>query len=265
MNRVIWQYWETKGEKPAFVDGLFEIAKKNAGVPIIQVTPETLPSYLPDLPPQIHEIQELAHKADMLRALLVQQHGGMWLDSDALVLKDLNWLFDLLDEVEFVGFNDSVKPKRGDQVVRVNCFLSRPGGWVVSEWVRLQHAKFPRTTYRWTEVGSDILHPLCLDKPERAKILPFEMICPIPAYKVSKFSSRWVSAPRITEMLDYCVIVMLSNKALSYRNPEIQRQTTEEIARDDTLIGHFVRRALDARYAPPTIRARLLRRMANLT
>jgi len=262
MNRVIWQYWETRGEKPAFIDGLYEIAQKNAGVPVIQVTPETLPSYLPDLPAQIHEIRELAHKADMIRALLVKSHGGMWLDSDALVLKDLNWLFDLLDDVEFVGFNDSAPPKEGDQVVRVNCFVSRPQGRIVSEWVRIQHAKFPKTVYEWTEVGSDILHPLCVAQPNRAKILPFEMICPIPAYAVKRFSSRWVSTRRIIEMLEFCIIVMMSNSALRYRRLEIQKQTTEEIAREDTLLGHFVRRALDARYVPPTIRTRLLRHMA---
>jgi hypothetical protein len=32
-SRVIWQYWESVDEKPAFVDGLNEIAKVQGGNP----------------------------------------------------------------------------------------------------------------------------------------------------------------------------------------------------------------------------------------
>jgi hypothetical protein len=38
-TRVIWRHWESVGEKPAFLDGLYEIAKRNAGAEVIQVTP----------------------------------------------------------------------------------------------------------------------------------------------------------------------------------------------------------------------------------
>ena len=85
MDRVIWQYWETRGEKPAFVDGLRELAVKNSGVEVILVTPESLTSYLDDIRDEIVQIRELAHKADMIRTRLVHRYGGMWLDTDALV------------------------------------------------------------------------------------------------------------------------------------------------------------------------------------
>ena len=96
-ERVIWQYWETVNEKPAFIDGLHEIAKRNSGLEVILVTPETLRDYLPNIPPEILRITEIAHKADMIRTMLVMQYGGMWLDSDAIVLQKLDWILDLLD------------------------------------------------------------------------------------------------------------------------------------------------------------------------
>src|ERR1700743_1805201 len=82
-DKIIWQYWETRGEKPAFIDGLHDIASRMAGVEILLVAPETLPRNLPDLEPAILEIADLSHKADMIRTRLVARHGGVWLDSHA--------------------------------------------------------------------------------------------------------------------------------------------------------------------------------------
>ena len=180
MKRIIWQYWETKGKKPDFIDGLHRLARRNSGCETILVTPQTLKHYLPDLPKEILWIKEIAHKADMIRSMLVARYGGMWLDSDAIVLRDLNWLFDLLDNYEFVCFNNGGQLTDKRPWVRVNCFLSRPNGRIVREWANAQHAKFPRLKYRWEEIGTEILHPLCLVFCQQIKVLPFELICPIP-------------------------------------------------------------------------------------
>lgn len=186
-------------------------------MPIIRVTPETLPSYLPDFPEPIHRIGEIAHKADMIRALLLRERGGMWLDADAVVLRDLNPFLDHRDRHEFVGFNGVEPPAQGEAVVRVNCFASRPKGWIVSEWARLQQAKFLRTTFERTEVGSDILHPPCLARPDLAAILPFDLICPIPWYAVDRFSSRRFRTRELAHILKHCSVVMMSNRTLDSR------------------------------------------------
>jgi hypothetical protein len=243
MPRTIWQYWETKGDKPAFVDGLFELARRNSGVEVVRVTPSTLSSYVSDIPQQILDIDELAHKADMIRALLIREHGGMWLDSDAIVLRDLNWLFDLLDGYEFVGFNDSGRLTADDLQIRVNCFLARSGSHVVSHWVEAQHAKFPRTTYAWTEIGTDLLGPLCLQNAERVKVLPFRMVCPIPWDQVERFTK---GASEVDQLLHDVHVVMLSNKALERGNPDVRRRTVEEMSAANDLLGAIVRAAQGA-------------------
>ena len=50
------------------------------------MTPKTLGQFVPDIPPEFFKIAQITHKADMIRAMLVMRHGGMWLDSDAIVL-----------------------------------------------------------------------------------------------------------------------------------------------------------------------------------
>jgi Capsular polysaccharide synthesis protein len=249
-KRVIWQYWETRGTKPAFIDGLSQIARKNAGVEIVLVTPETLHAYLPDLPPEILQIQEMAHKADMIRAMLVLRHGGMWLDSDAIVLQDLSWLFEYLDDVEFVGFNDHGRLRSGKPWVRVNCFLARPNSRVMAAWVAGQHAKFPNTVYAWEEIGSALLHPICLEHRNRVKILPFERICPIRWDEVEKFLEQ---KSRLGRAISKCYIVMLSNKSLGERAAELQKRTVEEIVAGDSLLSAILRRALTPPDTPPLL------------
>jgi Capsular polysaccharide synthesis protein len=241
LRNVIWQYWETRGHKPAFIEGLHQLALRNSGCEVVLVTPENLRHYLPQPPREVLRIRQIAHKADMIRSMLLARHGGMWLDSDAIVLHDLNWLFELLQRYEFVCFNDQGRLSEARPGVRVNCFLSRSSGVILREWVRQQHAKFPRTKYGWTEIGTDLLHPICLAEGDRVKVLPFEMICPISWDRVAEFERRSADAELIVEK---CPIVMLSNASLATRAPALRRLSCQQIAEGDHLLAAIMRAAL---------------------
>ncbi|MCP5366474.1 MAG: hypothetical protein H6906_03050 [Hyphomicrobiales bacterium] len=249
MNRTIWQYWETVDVKPPFVDGFHGLACRNAGVEVIRVTPETLADYLPDLPPEVNRIGNVAHKSDMIRTLLIHKFGGMWLDSDALVLKDLNWLFDFLADYEFVGFNDRAYPWKTPGGVRINCFLARPGSDIVGQWVAAQHGKFPRTEYAWTEIGTDIIDGICKANGGRVKILDFEQICPVPARRVGRFRSEIRSSRR---WIDKIQIVMLSNMAMKQRGLDVRMYDMDRMRMGNSMLAQFVNRACDAGYRPPS-------------
>jgi len=237
---MIWQYWETRGTKPAYIDGLRAIAEKNAGVPVTLVTPETLPGYLPDLPPEIHDIAELAHKADMIRTMLLHRHGGMWLDCDAIVLKPLAPLFDHLEDHDFVAFRSSERVRFWRARARVNCFLTRPRGRVVREWMRRQQATLPRTAYRWNEIGSDMLEDVCRESRGMIKVLPFERICPVRWDRIDRFERRGNPRPILRD----CTMMMMSNKMLCERRSPLVGMTVEEIVRRDWLISDVLRQAL---------------------
>lgn len=248
MENIIWQYWETKDYKPLFVDGLHEIAKKNSGVKVIQVTPETLKHYIPDLPKEIFEIHVMAHKADMIRSLLIYHHGGMWLDSDAIVLSDLNWLFDMLSDYEFVGFNNKGSLHDSPLNVRINCFLSHPGSIILKSWLKSQHEKFPQTEYTWTEIGTDLLDPIILEHQTSVKLLNFDLICPIKWNEVHRFSSKSENSRRI---INEAHVVMLSNSSLQRGNKKIIHTPLQELSEEDTLIADIIKKAINSNYEPP--------------
>jgi hypothetical protein len=240
-SNVIWQYWETKRSKPGYIDGLYELAKKNSGVKVIRVTPETLRIFLPNIPDDILQIKVMAHKADMIRALLVCEYGGMWLDSDAIVLKDLRWLFDLLQEYDFIGFDNKgrLTPR-----LKINCFLARAGCHLMKEWVQAQHIKLPKLKFGWSEIGTGLLGPLCVKQETSAikiKILPFEHIAPIPWGKSDIFHSKKEDADKITNKAH---MVMVHNSTLKGRHSLFVNMTVEEIASENYLLSKILRKAM---------------------
>ncbi len=242
--RVIWQYWETLdgAEKPAYIDGLHTLAKKNAGVEVILVTPETLPQFVSGVPADLFRIKEISHKSDMIRTMLAQQNGGMWLDVDSIVLRRLDWIFDLLDSYDFVCFNDGGELE-GGVGARSGCFASRPRGRVVSEWARQQQAKFPRVEYAWTELARDLLYPICRDNNESLKVLPWEEITPVDWFEIEKFTSLEFDASAI---LRDCYIVMLFNQMFKINNSPLRTKTIEQIASGDYLLSAVMRHAMNA-------------------
>ncbi|WP_321277440.1 capsular polysaccharide synthesis protein [Thiomicrorhabdus indica] len=240
MQRVIWQYWE-KGEiEPLFVDELHQIAKKNSGVQVIQVTPNTLDQYLPNLPSEVLEIKELAHKADMIRTRLLYQYGGMWLDSDAIVLKDLNEFFDLLDSYEFISFNNNASFSDRPLKVRINAFLSRPGSQVLKDWIYEQNLKLPKKQFAWTEVGTDLLDPIVLRNQKTVKLLNFDLVCPVKWNEVERFSKEDSAAEQI---LNDSYVVMLSNKAAQMLNAKIVQMSLDDLAKEQTLLAAIIKAA----------------------
>jgi hypothetical protein len=241
---VIWQYWETRGDKPRFVDGLHTLVRRNSGVNVVLVTPETLANYLPDIEPNVLRIANPTHKSDMIRTRLVLKYGGMWLDSDAVVLRDLNWLFDRLADHEFIGFNDGGMLQAARPFVRVNCFLSRPGGRIVREWVHEQQKKLPQLTFEWSEIGAAMLNPICLANRNLIDVQPFKNICPIPWNSVEAFGTK--NDAMVERILRDCLMVMLSNATLRTKYPAVQGLTVEEIAMNDDVLGGVMRAALAA-------------------
>lgn len=257
---IIWQYWETSDdEKPLFVDGLHEIAKNNSGAKVILVTPQNIHDYIPDIPDEIFQIKELAHKADMIRALLIYHHGGMWLDSDAIVLSDLCWLFEMLQTFEFVGFSGNLEEVPLN--VSINCFLSRPKSKIMKGWIDAQHAKFPKVKYQWTEVGSECLNPILFQNKQHVKILSFDLIGPIRWNKVSKFNSKWVNSKKILENVQ---IVMLSNKSLKSRNPKLRKMSLSELSKGENLIADIILKALNSDYDLPNFTQKILNNIKSI-
>ena len=64
---------------------------------------ENIKNYLDDIPDYFYKLCP-AHQADYVRVCVVFKFGGIWMDSDTLVLNSLDVLFDLINNENSNGF-----------------------------------------------------------------------------------------------------------------------------------------------------------------
>jgi len=108
---IIWGYWENKPGKtrPDYLDLCLDTFDKYNiyTFQIIILNEKSVYDYLPDLRQDINNFS-LAHKSDYIRIKLLYTYGGIWLDIDTIVMRNLMPIVDKLNEgFDFVGFGCS--------------------------------------------------------------------------------------------------------------------------------------------------------------
>ncbi|WP_151731065.1 capsular polysaccharide synthesis protein [Acinetobacter junii] len=103
--KIIWLYWDNK-ELPKIVQICIESIRKHClGYKINVLTPETLDNYI-DLPPIVADV-EPANIADLIRLMLLEKYGGIWMDASIFLTESLNWILDKMDTQDaFLFYSD---------------------------------------------------------------------------------------------------------------------------------------------------------------
>ena len=105
-NRNIWLYWENKpgSKKPVYIDLCYRTIDKNCkNFRVHKLNETNVYDYLPDLRKDINKLK-IPQKTDYIRYRLLSKYGGIWLDSDIIVLNKLDSLLDYFKKYDFVGF-----------------------------------------------------------------------------------------------------------------------------------------------------------------
>lgn len=123
-NRL-WLYWENrKGQTtPTHIKLCQESVKLNCNdIGVTLLTDKNIEKYLPNLRNLSH--LSLPHKADYIRLAILNEYGGMWIDSDIIVYKSLRPLINKLKTYDFVGFGCN------GTILKSNGF-PRPSNWAM--------------------------------------------------------------------------------------------------------------------------------------
>ena len=174
----VWTYWE--GPLPAWIADCH--ASIVAAAPHARVlTPESFDKlWDADRDIDLSRLQP-AHRADFIRAFLLQRHGGLWIDADCLVMQPLQPLLALLAGHEFMAHrersglvsNGFIGARRGSRIAasfyeRVSRRLRQRGalGWATigSEPLNAVLAEHPRG---WHELACERVQPVCWSTPEK--------------------------------------------------------------------------------------------------
>jgi hypothetical protein len=106
--RNVFTYWENKNgrtEPYAHIKLCFETMKKHyKKYNFVILNAETINDYLPNLRQDLNNLL-IAQKVDYYRVALLYNHGGIWIDADTIALKNLDQIFEKLDNgYDYVGF-----------------------------------------------------------------------------------------------------------------------------------------------------------------
>mmetsp|Transcript_101333 Transcript_101333/g.180102 ORF Transcript_101333/g.180102 Transcript_101333/m.180102 type:complete len:674 (-) Transcript_101333:7-2028(-) len=168
LNKVVWMCWTGHNPIPSHLNLCLKTIQRNAGVPVILVTPNNLLQYVPD-PHPAYQYLHLQHRADYLRCCLLHQYGGIYLDMDTICLRDLSGLFDLLDDYDAVGYDGS---QWGELIGISDMGPFKPNTEITATWFNALHGKLQerfqvlqeQKTYGfyWQEILRDIFVPASL-------------------------------------------------------------------------------------------------------
>jgi phosphorylcholine metabolism protein LicD len=106
----LWVYWDNlDGKKtPNHIDLCHKTIVKHCSksFDIVFVNKDNIKKYLPELDKLKLNFNNvcIAHKVDFYRIFLLYKYGGLYLDSDIIVLRDPIEIIKKLDEYDFVGF-----------------------------------------------------------------------------------------------------------------------------------------------------------------
>lgn len=163
MDKTIWIYWENKysDEMPGYISLCRDTIYKHKGAwDLIELNPENVDQYVSGLRADFHDIPEVAHKADYIRAAVLAQNGGMWMDVDTIVLRPLSMITDLIEEsgALFYGWKEH-QPSIG-------LVASLPGNPLITEWLKAADEVLDKNLgQKWSGIGYDILWPLAKEYP----------------------------------------------------------------------------------------------------
>ncbi len=105
--RNIWVYWENinRNSYPTHIKLCLDTMKKHLGkYNLVILNENTIKKYLPELRNDFENLK-IAQKVDYYRIALLLLYGGIWIDADIIVVKDLEPVFKKLDEgYDYVGF-----------------------------------------------------------------------------------------------------------------------------------------------------------------
>lgn len=256
-NYPIWIYWETKPgkTKPEYIDLCLKSLHKHNDkyFKIIELDDKNVYNYLPELRRDLNNLV-IAQKTDYIRVALLAKYGGIWIDADTIVMRDLLPIKHKLDEkYDYVGFgcsfnkcfNGYPKPSNG-------LMASLPNSVLMNNLLNNLNSKLDKkqANYNYFDLGKLLLWDE-IDKLSKTgyKYYHFDS-----KYDGSRdINGKWINVDNHisktpTKFIDdkSLLVVFLENNKFSGDNPKynfFSKLSSHEILSGDYWISQLFRRS----------------------
>jgi mannosyltransferase OCH1-like enzyme len=206
VNLPVWIYWE--GECPRWIQECQRTIFAHAR-DVRHVTPEEF-ARLRSVDTDIDLGRlDAAHRADFIRAFLLTKFGGLWVDSDCLVMQPLQPLLNLLSSNDFLFHKE-----RSGYVS--NGFIGACAGSKIAATLYDRLCQILRSgrPLGWTSLGSEPLSEIITKSTVPCYELPCELIQPICWSQPEVFFKINDAVDHERAFDEQAICYMLSNNAI---------------------------------------------------
>jgi 2-polyprenyl-3-methyl-5-hydroxy-6-metoxy-1,4-benzoquinol methylase len=211
------------------------------GYTVHLITDQNIQDYVDTLPDYFYRLRP-AHQADFVRVYVICQYGGIWLDSDTIVLDSLDTLFDKLES----GNGFFIRENNED--LSNGIFGSKKQTPLMIEWKkRLTESLDDKKEYIfWTEIGNDILHSMMVENSflynDYEIINGLDNMYPVNWNNcVNEFIEKPYENYK-TIIRPYQPLVVLVNRVYK----AFESKTEDEIRNGTTPLHYFMKRSLES-------------------
>ena len=233
---VIWMYWDqgANAQRAAYLDLCEQSIRRHAGDLHVRVlNAETARALVTDLPRQWEQLSPV-HRSDVLRAHLLHEYGGVWIDADVVAVRPIRDLADAVVDCDFATF-----PDRDDAYIGV--MLAARGSLVARAWAEGQRALLDDgVNPGWETLGSGALMPAL--RKFGGNMLPIEKVYPVEWRDWRLFMSPTYPLARV--VAGNPVLVSFYNALMG---PVLAEVTQEQIQRSRRLYARILRYAYSNR------------------
>lgn len=161
----IFLYWN--GHEPSLITLLRKIiinhSNHGRSYKVNLINSGNLHEYIKTIPDYFEKLQEV-HKADFIRVNVLCERGGIWLDSDTLVMNNLQPLFKIIREQDgFFILENNTKLCNG-------VFGTKPNTEFMLAWRNSMHELLTQNFHiGWNEIGSSMIEKIRSQSPDILK------------------------------------------------------------------------------------------------
>jgi len=164
-NRNIFLYWV--GNEYSLISILRKLmylhSSNGKGYTINLITDKNISEFIGNIPEYFNSMLP-AHQADFVRVHVIHDYGGIWMDSDTLVVDSLDSLFDIFD---VPGGGDGFFIKENNIHLWNGIFGSVRGTPLLKKWRRIMMETLTPANGKieWTAIGNSIMEKIYLETP----------------------------------------------------------------------------------------------------
>jgi hypothetical protein len=240
MERNLFLYWVGKEYKLiSILRNLIHLhSTSGKGYTVKLINRTNLKEYVSDIPEYFDTLLP-AHQADYVRVNVICKYGGIWLDSDTLVLDSLDTLFDIIDT------NDGFFIKQNNTCIWNGIFGSKPETLLMQKWrdeIKLI-LDVKKAKISWTEIGNTFLTNIYSNIPSYySNYIIFNGLDNMYPVNFDICVTEYINKPYenyMTIIREYQPLLVLVNSVYK----ELENKTEEEILQGNMPLNYFINKS----------------------